>query len=252
MADRSRRLEGKRILVTGAAGGIGDQIVRRLASEGASVAASDLAASLDQGSPPPAGTINVPGDLSSRESVEQLVAQACNALGGIDGLVHSAAIGSPTSFLDCPIELWDRVIAINLTATFDLLRLVGRRLAENGGGSMVALASVAGMRANPGNCPYAASKAGLIGLVKAAAVDLGWRGVRVNVLVPGPTDTPLMRGIVGAGADRLGQNTMLGRLGLPEETAAAAAFLVSDDASYTTGTVFCADGGASTLGFRAD
>lgn len=252
MTKQNRRLVGKRILVTGAAGGIGEQIVSRLVDEGAIVAASDLAQDLDRTGPSGAGIYPVPGDLSARGGVEALVERAGNDLGGLDGLVHSAAIGSPTSFLDCPVDLWDRVIDVNLNATFDLLQLVGRQLAKHNSGSMVALASVAGMRANPGNCPYAAAKAGLIGLVKAAAVDLGWRSIRVNVLVPGPTDTLLMRSIVGAQAGRLGLNTMLGRLGLPHETASAAAFLMSDDASYTTGTVFCADGGASTLGFRSD
>lgn len=237
--------------MTGAAGGIGTAVVRRLTAEGAAVFATDIAADalrvLIEQLP---GTAGLAADLARPGGCAAVVAAAIRGLGGLHGLVHCVAIGKQIPILDCPLELWNQILAVNLTTTFEICQLVGRRLAEQGDGVLIALGSGAGIRPNAGNAPYGASKAGLIGLMRAAAMDLAPRGVRANVIIPGPTDTPLMRGMAGKSVPALRARTMLNRLGRPEEIAAAIVFLLSDEARYVTGAVLGVDGGFSNAGVR--
>jgi 2,3-dihydro-2,3-dihydroxybenzoate dehydrogenase len=233
----------RRYLVTGAAGGIGAHVVRALAGKGARIAAADLDAAAVRAATGLEGVLAFAGDLAAPGGPTQLVEAAERELGPLDGLVHCAAIGKHVSLLDCSLELWAQIQTVNLTASFELCQAAARRMAERHAGVIVAFASGAGVKPNAGNIPYGASKAGLIGMIRAAAIDLAPYGVRANVLLPGPTETPLMRAIAGDAATLLAARTMLGRLARPEEIAAAAAFLLSDGARYLTGAVLCADGG---------
>ncbi len=244
--------DGRKFLVTGGAGGIGQAIVRRLSLGGAQVAATDLSfvehKEFVDAIP---GLVAIEADISKPEEIARLVEEAEKKLGGLDGLVHAAAIGEKVDILDCPVELWDRILAVNFSALFDLCQQVSHSLVRNKKpGVLLALASSAGIRPNACNTPYGVSKAGLIGLMRAIAVDMAPLGIRANVLVPGVTDTPLMRRIAGANSELLKEANMLGRLGLPEEIAEATAFLLSDDASYMTGSVLAADGGFLSAGVR--
>ena len=248
------KLSGRNILITGAAGGIGSAIARRFALEGARLALTDVDAQRlrDLATAIP-GAVAISCDLSDRAAVGAVVPDAEAAIGPLSALVHCAAVGQQVNLFDCPLELWQRIQAINLTATFLLCQAAALSMTRRADGVLIALASGAGLRPNAGNVPYGASKAGVMGMMRAFALELATHGVRANVLVPGPTETPLMRQIAGAAVPQLVQRTMLKRLGRPNEIASAAVFLASDDASYVTGTVLLADGGFTSAGtdFRA-
>ena len=242
-------LQGRRLLVSGAAGGIGTAVARRLTAEGAVVGVTDLDLSkVTQLARGLSEAVGFACDLSMAGEAERLVDDVEEQIGPLDGLVHCAAVGKSVAMLDCTLEVWSEMLAVNLTATFDLCQAVAKRLVKKRSGVLVALASGAGIRPNAANVPYGAAKAGVIGLIRSAAIDLAPFGVRANVLIPGPTQTPLMRQIAGAAVPLLTARTMLGRLGQPDEIAAVAAFLVSDQARYMTGSVLFADGGFSNSG----
>jgi NAD(P)-dependent dehydrogenase (short-subunit alcohol dehydrogenase family) len=245
------RFDGRNVIVTGGNRGIGRAIVERFAAEGADVMvvgrnpetlATTVAAILSEGG----SAWGHRADVSARDEVRRLVEAACTRWSAIDVLVNNAGIGYETPFLELPEHEWDDVIATNLTAPFLLSQLVAREMVKTGKGAIVHIASI---DASGGDGPYAsynASKAGLLGLNRTMALELGPHGIRVNCVSPGFTRTDMTEAAVPPELmdyllhrfDRVPMR----RLVEPEEVAAACAYLASDDASGVTGidlTVDC-------------
>ncbi len=236
------RLAGKIAIVTGGLSGIGDAVARRMAEEGATVIAADLATdatTLSDGTIAP-----FRADVADPASVAALVQAVLARHGRIDCLVNSAGIGTDTPFLDTSLATFDRIIAVNLRGTFIVGQAVARAMRDTGGGAIVNVASVAGVVGSVGRSAYGASKGGVVLLSQVMAVDLADDGIRVNVLAPGPVETPLVAQMHSAAIrQRWADMVPLRRYAQPEEMAGAVVFLCSDDASYMTGHVLAVDGG---------
>lgn len=237
------------VLVTGAGSGIGEAIARRLAAEGVCVAAGDVERSRAQIVAEELGgeSFAVPFDVTDASAVREALHTIAALVEGLDGLVGAAGIEVNSHIGNLSAEQWSKVIATNLTGQFlclkECLPLLRRRR-----GAAILVGSPAAHAAYPGATAYAASKAGLEGLVRAAAIDLAPEGVRVNTLVPGTTDTAMLRGsLQGTELDvlmrRAGEAVPLGRIATPAEVAAVASFLLSEHARYVTGACWVIDGG---------
>ena len=249
-----RGLQGKCIVVTGASSGIGWECAARLIDEGALVVGADI---VEPGGTPSGASATSwlfrSTDVADEASVVDLIAAARGFGGRIDGVVTSAGVasGGPVHSLDT--DEWNRVLGINLTGTFLVAKhAIGAMLAQppvNGSrGAVVTVASIEGLEGTAGGSVYSASKGGVVILTKSMAIDYAGRGIRVNAVCPGFIDTPMLRGVFdwpGLEASKAGvvAEHKLGRLGRPEEIAAAAAFLLSDDASFITGHALPVDGG---------
>ena len=255
------RFEGKRILITGAAGDIGTAIARRLAGEGALVVLADVALDrVEQG----AQAVRQGGgqawavrmDVTSPASIAAALDQAEQAAGGPPfGAVTAAGVLKIFDFLDLPKENWDLTLNVNLTGTFLVFQELGRRMVTAGmKGRLVAVSSVSGRSGRPNVVDYAASKAGVINLVRSAALALARHGINVNAVCPGVVDSEMTR-VVHQGRAALKGITLeeslaamlttipLGRMQTPADVAAVVAFLLSDDAGYMTGQSLNACGG---------
>jgi NAD(P)-dependent dehydrogenase (short-subunit alcohol dehydrogenase family) len=233
------RLAGQVALVTGAASGIGAAVARRFAEEGAKVVAADLAQI-----PAAPGIEPQALDVSDPESVDAAVAAVLARHGHIDSLVNAAGIGQEIPFLDTPLATFDRIIAVNLRGTFLIGQAVARAMRDAGKGAIVNLASVAGLRGSIGRAAYGGSKGGVVIMSQVMAVDLAPFGIRVNVVAPGPTETPMVVAMHDAAIRAAWQRQIpLRRYGEVHEIAAACLFLVSDEASFVTGHVLAVDGG---------
>jgi 3-oxoacyl-[acyl-carrier protein] reductase len=242
------RFDGKVALVTGASRGIGLAIARRLASEGATVlAAARNAAALESVASEIASAAGrafpLPLDLADRASIENAVKAALAAHGQIDVLVNNGGITQDNLVLRMSGEAWDQVIATNLTGSFLLTQAVVKSMVRKRYGRIVNVASVVGLMGNAGQANYAASKAGLIGLTKSIARELGSRNITCNAVAPGFIATAMTEAMTEEARQSLSAQIPLGRLGTPEDVASAVAYLASDEAAYVTGHVLNISGG---------
>jgi NAD(P)-dependent dehydrogenase (short-subunit alcohol dehydrogenase family) len=243
------RLEGKVAVITGGASGIGRASAVRFAEEGARVAVADLAVEEGSAVADAVGGLFVRTEVTDPDSVAELYRRVAAEWGGIDVCFNNAGISPPDddSILDTDLETWRRVQEVNLTSVFLCCKLGIPHLLERGGGSVVNTASfVAVMGAATSQISYTASKGGVLALTRELGVQFARQGVRVNALCPGPVNTPLLQELFAKDPERAARRLVhvpMGRFGEPEEIAAAAAFLASDDASFITANTFLVDGG---------
>jgi len=244
-----KRLEGKTALVTGAAGGIGSAIAQRFAEEGAGVACTDLdlagAEAVAERIRAAGGqAIAVEHDVARRDSWEAAVARTLEAFGALDILVNNAGITRDRTLLKMSDEEWQAVIDVHLRGTFLGCQHGLAAMRDRGWGRIVNLSSISAL-GSYGQTNYSAAKAGIIGVTRTVALEGARYGVLVNAIAPGGVDTPMLRGIGEELFEQGREAVPLRRYAEPGEIAAVAAFLASDDASYVTGQVIHADGGAS-------
>ena len=242
------RFKGKVAAVTGAGAGIGRAIAEAFAGAGAAVLIADLkgaaaaAAAIESAG---GRAIGITADVSLPGDCERIVAETVRAFGRIDVMVNNAGIAILRPFLDVPLDEFERVLRVNLFGAFVCGQHAARRMVEQGGGGrIVNIASISGLRAGTNRTTYGTSKAALIQLTRQMALDLARHRITVNAIAPGPVETDLVRNAhTPAQRAAYGNMVPLKRYGTPEEIAAAALFLASDDASYITGHVLDVDGG---------
>ncbi|MDX6631366.1 MAG: 3-oxoacyl-[acyl-carrier protein] reductase [Gaiellales bacterium] len=242
-------LDGRIALITGASRGIGRACALELASAGAAVAvnyrsdAAGATAVVDEIERAGGRAVALGADVAIAEEAHALVARCEDELGEIDALVCNAGITRDNLIARISTQDFDDVIATNLGGAFHVCQAGARRMLRRRRGAIVTMSSIVGIHGNAGQTNYSASKAGLIGLTKSLAKEIGSRGVRVNCIAPGYVATELT-GVLPEGArDALLASTPLGRLGEPEDIARCVRFLVSDAASFVTGAVLAVDGG---------
>ena len=242
-------LSGKRALITGASGGIGAAIARTLHAAGATVALSGtreaplnaLASELGE------RAHVVPCNLSDPASVEALPKTAIAAMGGLDILVNNAGITRDQIFMRMSDDDWASVLDVNLTATMRLCRAVMRPMMKARWGRIVNISSIVGATGNPGQVNYAASKAGMIGMTKSIAAEVATRGITANAVAPGFIATAMTENLTDDQKGKINAQIPAGRMGTPEEIAAAVLYLSSSEAAYVTGTTLHVNGGMAML-----
>jgi len=242
-------LTDRRALVTGASGGIGAAVARALHAQGATVALCGtrvapleaLAAELGE------RAVVTPCDLSDGAAVDALPKQAAEAMGGLDILVNNAGITRDNLFMRMSDAEWDAVIAVNLTAAFRLMRASVRGMMKARWGRIVSVTSIVGVTGNPGQGNYAASKAGLIGMSKSLAAEVASRGITVNCVAPGFIATAMTDALADTQREKLLTAIPAGRMGAPEEIAAAVVYLASDAGAYVTGQTLHVNGGMAMI-----
>ena len=242
-------LNGKNALVTGASGGIGGAIAQCLKACGANVALSGtrvdaleaVAAQLGEGSHV------VPADLSTPEGADQLIKDAIEAMGSVDILVNNAGLTRDNLAMRIKDEDWQKVIDVNLTATFRLSKAVMRGMMKSRWGRIISVTSIVGVTGNAGQANYAASKAGMIGMSKSLAQEVASRGVTVNCVAPGFIQTPMTDALDEGQRENLLASIPAGRLGVVDDVAAGVLYLASEEASYVTGQTLHINGGMAMI-----
>jgi 3-oxoacyl-[acyl-carrier protein] reductase len=243
------RLDGKTALVTGASGGIGAGIARALHAQGAIVALSGTRRdALDALATELSERVHVcPADLRDTAATEGLVAAAEAAAGPLAILVNNAGLTRDMLALRMKDEDWQTVLEVDLSAPFRLARAALKGMLRRRAGRIISIGSVVGATGNPGQANYAAAKAGLVGMTKALAQEVGGRGITVNLVAPGMVDTAMTGGLPEAQRTRLAEAIPLGRLGQPADIAAAVVYLASDEAGWVTGATLHVNGGMAML-----
>ena len=236
-----RILEGKTCLVTGGASGIGRATLLAFAAAGANL----LAADIQPGSLPQLPF--VPMDVRRPEQIRAAVAKAVELYGRLDCAVNCAGIGGGRAeTADYPDDVWDQVLAVNLTGVFHCMKQQLAVMLPQGSGAIVNVASVAGVSGFARHCAYTASKHGVVGITKTAAIEYARKGIRVNAVCPGFTRTPMVEEMLfdrPGLEERLEARMPIGRFGTPEEIASAILYLCSDASSFITGHAMLLDGG---------
>jgi NAD(P)-dependent dehydrogenase (short-subunit alcohol dehydrogenase family) len=240
------RLDDRRFVVIGAGQGIGRQATHALTQQGAKVMCVDVDQERADEIAEEVGGVGWAGDATSRGDVERLFADTTKELGGVDGVIDIVGMAQYKEFLDVDDENWQWHHDIVLRHAYLALNIGGRIMAENDGGVMVFVASVSGISSAPLHSAYGVFKAGLMSLVRTAAVELGPKGVRVNAVAPGMVWTPRVASYVSEEGKKKNElNTPLRRVALPEDIAAPLLFMASDLSSYVNGQTLVVDGGVS-------
>jgi NAD(P)-dependent dehydrogenase (short-subunit alcohol dehydrogenase family) len=245
-------------LVTGGASGIGLATAERLLTAGWKVAIADRdEKALEAQRRLHAGSARVflaVLDVTDEAAAQEVVADAAQALGGLDGLVNSAGIAADIPALDTPIELFRKILDVNVTGSFIVARAAACVMKERGGGAVVNLASVSGLRGNKGRSAYGASKGAVVVLTQVLANDLARFGIRVNAVAPGPVDTPMVKALhVDKDRALWSRHLPMRRYGTPDEIASVIEFLLDGSrSSFMTGEVVAVDGGFRGAGIIAD
>lgn len=248
-------MDGQVALVTGAASGIGRATAFAFAEQGAAVVVADVAD--DHGEATVRSIVEAGGramfvhtDVADADQVDAMVDHTVAEFGRLDHAFNNAGIeGAPAPLAECSRENWDRTIAVNLTGVFLCLHAEIPALRDSGGGSIVNCASIAGLNGFPGLSAYVASKHGVNGLTKAAALELASEGIRVNSVCPGAIETEMVARVAAEQPEMIERTVAahpLGRLGRPEEIAATVVWLCSDAAGFVTGQTIAVDGGYTT------
>lgn len=240
---------GKCALVTGATGGIGRVIVKKLHDAGATVIITDMrqealdefAAELKE------RVFAFACNLGDPAGIDALVAKAEKAAGAIDILVNNAGLTKDNLFMRMKDEDWNLVLNVNLTAGFRLARAAIRGMMKRRYGRIISMASVVGVTGNPGQANYSASKAGMIGMTKCLAAEVASRGITANCVAPGFIKTAMTDALPEEAKEKLARSIPMARLGLPEDVANAVVFLASDEASYITGQTIHVNGGMAMI-----
>ena len=240
----AKRLEARRIVITGAASGMGFEIARLFAREGAALALLDVNEAAVMQAATGLGAVGYRCDVTDRQAVNGIVAEAAQAMGGIDGLINAAGILDITPFAELDPVSWDRMIAVNLTGPFNVVTAALPFLQAVERATIVNIASVSGLMPMPGTAGYSSSKAGAVMFTKCIAMDLG-PNIRANTICPGVIKTEMTRFLwenpehTARAADRVA----LKRLGETDDVARAALFFSTEDSGFSTGTELPVDGG---------
>lgn len=242
------RLQGKIAVITGGTSGIGKATALRFAKEGADVVvwARNKAkgeAFIEEAKAQGYEMIFMPVDVSNFADVEQAAAKVKELKGGCDILVNNAGITNDSTMKKMTPEIWQSVIDINLTGTFNCTKCISPMLLEKGCGRIINVSSVVGLYGNFGQTNYVATKAGLIGMTKTLAREFGRKGVTVNAVAPGFIATEMVAKMPKEVLDGMIAKVPVGRLGTPEDIAAMFVFLASDESAYVNGAIFSVDGG---------
>ena len=238
-------LSGKTALVTGATGAIGGAIARALHGQGATVALSGTRRDvLDALAGELKDRVHVlPCDLADKDAVEALVPSAEEKMAKLDILVANAGVNQDNLFVSLTDEAWDKVIAVNLTATFRLTRAAVMRMMRRRWGRVIGISSIVGYTGNPGQGNYTASKAGMVGMMKSVAAEYAKRNVTANCIAPGIIVSAMIDKLNDKQRETILSRVPAGRLGTPADVAAAAVFLASEEAGYVTGQTLHVNGG---------